>query len=389
VADGPASAKGANGGIEIARLGGDEFTALVMDMDRPEDALAVAQRIGEIMRRPFALEGREVVLTASIGIALFPTDGEDAATLLKHADTAMYQAKGSGRDNAQMYNAALTTDVLARMELEASLRNAVTRNEFFLTYQPQIDTQSGTLCAVEALIRWNHPQRGLISPMEFIPLAEQRGLIDQIGQWALHSACEQAARWARCGSPLRVAVNLSPLQFRNPDITQTVLAILADTGLAPQWLELEVTEGALMENSASARAALELLRDNGVRIALDDFGTGYSSLAYLTRMPIYNIKIDKCFVNGLMGGGENEAIIRAVLAMAHSLGMRVTAEGVETREQAQMLKLLGCDTLQGYYFSRPVLADNIPALLSKTWDIAGATPAPLERAYARPLATAR
>ena len=375
------------GGIEIARLGGDEFTALVMDMDRPEDALAVAQRIGEIMRRPFELEGREVVLTASIGIALFPTDGEDAATLLKHADTAMYQAKGSGRDNAQIYNAALTTDVLARMELESHLRTAVSRNEFFLTYQPQVDAARGTVCAVEALIRWNHPQRGLISPLEFIQLAEQRGLIEQIGEWALHTACAQAAAWTKAGWPLRVAVNLSPLQFRNPRITEAVLATLADTGLAAQSLELEVTESALMENTASTRAALELLRDNGVRIALDDFGTGYSSLAYLTRMPIHHIKVDKCFVNGLLGGGENEAIIRAVLAMAHSLGMRVTAEGVETREQAQMLKAMGCDMLQGYYFSRPVLAENIPAFMSKVWDIAGASPAP-ERGHTRSLATA-
>ena len=353
--------------IELARLGGDEFTALVTDMNCAQDALVVAQRIGEIMRRPFEIEEREVVLTASIGVALFPTDGDDAATLLKHADTAMYQAKASGRDNAQIYNATLTSDALARMELEAGLRAAIANNEFFLTYQAQIDATSGTMCAVEALIRWQHPQRGLISPMEFIPLAEERGLIDQIGQWSLHSACTQAAAWAAAGHPLRVAVNLSPLQFRSPDVTSTVLATLAATGLDPQALELEVTEGALMENSASTRVALELLRDTGMRIALDDFGTGYSSLAYLTRMPISNIKIDKCFVNGLLGGGENEAIIRAVLAMAHSLGMRVTAEGVESAEQARMLKYLGCDFLQGYYFSRPVAADDIAALHSRTW----------------------
>lgn len=379
----------ATGGIEIARLGGDEFTALVMDMDRPEDALAVAQRIGEIMRRPFEIEGREVVLTASIGIALFPTDGDDAATLLKHADTAMYQAKGSGRDNAQIYNAALTTDVLARMELESHLRGAVQRNEFFLTYQPQVDARSGTVCAVEALLRWNHPQRGLISPLDFIHLAEQRGLIDQIGQWALYTACSQAAAWAKAGWPLRVAVNLSPLQFRHADVAQAVLATLRSTDLPPPSLELEVTESALMENSTATRAALQLLRDHGISIALDDFGSGYSSLATLTRMPIYNIKIDRCFVNGLLGGGENEAIIRAVLAMAHSLGMRVTAEGVENREQAQMLKALGCDVLQGYFFSRPLLAENIPAFESKVWDIGEAAPAAHPRGAARSLATAR
>jgi PAS domain S-box-containing protein len=366
--------------VDLARLGGDEFTALVLDVAHPQDALAVANRIGALMRKPFVLEGREVTLTTSIGIALYPQDGGNGATLLKHADTAMYHAKSSGRDNAQLYSASLTNEVLKRMELDASLRSALERDEFHLVYQPQVDATSGRVCAVEALIRWTHPTRGLVSPLEFIPLAEENGLIGRIGQWVLRTACADAARWNRGGMVLQVAVNLSPLQFASPNLPQMVVDALVQTGLAPQRLELEVTEGALMENTATTRAALQALRDHGVRIALDDFGTGYSSLAYLTRMPINNIKVDRCFVAGLLDGGENEAIVRAVLAMANSLGMRVTAEGVETLEQARALKAMSCDYLQGFYFSRPVTADGVPALLTRHWTLG----APVEPECAAP-----
>ncbi|MDH5538064.1 MAG: EAL domain-containing protein [Rhizobacter sp.] len=355
--------------VDLARLGGDEFTALVLNIDCPEDAMAVAQRIGEMMRRPFTLEGRDVTLTTSIGIACYPQDGVDAALLLKHADTAMYHAKNSGRDNAQMYRASLTVDVLDRMELDAGLRLALERDEFFVVYQPQVDAASGRVCAVEALIRWAHPTRGLVSPLEFIPRAEENGLIEHIGLWVLRTACADAARWGRNGRPVRVAVNLSPLQFKNSTLPLMVAGALAETGLAPALLELEVTEGALMENSDARRAALHQLRDHGASIALDDFGTGFSSLAYLTRMPIGNIKIDKCFVTNLLEGGESEAIVRAILAMADSLGMRVTAEGVETLAQAQALKAMACDSLQGFYFSRPVRASDIPELLSRQWTL--------------------
>ncbi|MFO1267630.1 MAG: EAL domain-containing protein [Rubrivivax sp.] len=360
--------------VDLARLGGDEFTALVLDLESPDDAMAVAQRIGLLMREPFALEGREVTLTTSIGIAVFPQDGPDAATLLKHADTAMYHAKRAGRDNAQLYSASLTEDIVQRMELDGSLRQALEREEFHLVYQPQVDAASGRIRSVEALIRWAHPTRGPVSPLDFIPLAEENGLIERIGAWVLRTACHDAATWRRAGLDLSVSVNLSPLQVGAPGLVPLIADTLREAGLPPSLLELEVTEGVLMENTTATRQALQALRQHGVRIALDDFGTGYSSLAYLTRMPIGNIKVDRCFVGGLLGGGESEAIVRAVLAMAHSLNMRVTAEGVETPEQARMLRRMGCDKLQGFLFSRPVPAADIPALLGRRWTLDEAAP---------------
>jgi predicted signal transduction protein with EAL and GGDEF domain len=368
--------------VDLARLGGDEFTTLVLDIESPEDAVHVARRLGALMRIPFVVEDREVTLTASIGIAVYPEDGLDAATLLKHADTAMYQAKRSGRDSAQLYCTSLTRELLDRMDLDASLRSALERQEFHLVYQPQIDAATGRICAVEALIRWSHPTRGLVPPTEFIPLAEEVGLIDSIGLWVLRTACADAVRWQQGGNSPRIAVNLSPLQFRNPDLPMQVVDALAQAGLAPGLLELEITEGALMNNTEATRSAIQALRDHGVQMALDDFGTGYSSLAYLTRMPIGNIKIDKCFVAGLLEGGESKAIVRAVLAMASSLDLRVTAEGVETIEQALALKALACDRLQGFYFSRPVPAACIPALLSQRWTLDDARPPKMALALA-------
>ena len=354
-------------GFELARLGGDEFTALVINIGGPEDAVAVARRIGHMMRQPFVLDGCDLSLTTSVGIALYPADGRDSTTLLKHADTAMYHAKRLGRDNAQQYDVGLTQALLQKIELDSSLRTALERDEFHLVYQPQIDAQTGRMHAVEALLRWTHPVRGPVSPLEFIPLAEQNGLIEQIGLWVLQTACADAARWHAQGLALRVAVNLSPVQLSRPGLPQRVMSVLAKAGLSPAWLELEVTEGALMENTSSTGAALQALHDQGIKIALDDFGTGYSSLAYLTRMPISNIKIDRCFVSGLLDGGEREAIVRAVLAMANSLNMRVTAEGVETFAQARALKAMGCNDLQGFYFSRPVAAEAIAPMISRRW----------------------
>ena len=367
--DGLDGMSGAATESSLARLGGDEFTALISVIESSTDAIAVAKRMGQLMRRPFVLDGREIILTASIGIAMFPADGRDAATLLKHADTAMYLAKRSGRDNVQVYSASLTADIVQRLEFDSSLRCALERQEFHLVYQPQLDLASGRIRSVEALIRWVHPTCGQISPMCFIPLAEENGLIERIGLWVLRTACAQAAAWLAAGTPLTVAVNLSPLQFATPDLPQVVMQVLAQAGLPPALLELEITEGALMDNTITTRAALNALRGQGVRIALDDFGTGYSSLAYLTRMPIGNIKIDKCFVSGLLDDDESKAIVRAVLAMAHSLGMNVTAEGVETLAQAQALKAMNCQTLQGYYFSRPVLPGMVVELLEQCWQI--------------------
>lgn len=357
--------------VEFARLGGDEFTAIIPNITQAEDALRVAHRIREQMRRPFVLDGRDVVLTASIGIAVYPDDGHDAASLLKHADTAMYHAKDSGRDNCQFYSASLTQRAQQRLNLENNLRHALDRGEFRLVYQPQLDLASGRIHSVEALIRWDHPTDGTISPMEFIPLAEENGLIVPIGEWVLRTACGDAARWQREGHGLTVAVNLSPMQFKDPNLVKTVLDILAQTALTASLLELEVTETAVMEDSVATLATLEALNGHGVQIALDDFGTGYSSMNYLKRMPLNNLKIDKSFVQGLPHDRDNHAIVRAILSLARNLGFSVTAEGVETIEQVEALRGMACDSLQGYYFSRPVPAADIPALRNRTWKMEG------------------
>jgi diguanylate cyclase (GGDEF)-like protein/PAS domain S-box-containing protein len=363
--------------IELARLGGDEFTALIVDVERPEDVMAVADRIHAQMRAPFQVGGRDVLLTASIGIALFPEDGQDATALLEHADTAMYHAKEMGRDNGQFYRAALTEQARDRLELSTGLRLALERGEFHLVYQPQFDVKTRRVVAVEALIRWVHPERGLVPPLEFIPLAEQNGLIVPIGEWVLRTACADAARWQRAGHWLSVAVNVSPAQFKDPNLVQTVRDTLAQTGLAPQMLVLELTETALMADDGATLATLNALRDCGVQFALDDFGTGYSSLSYLRRMPLNNVKIDRSFVMGLPHDGGNLAIVRAILSMADSLGYSVTAEGVETDEQARALTDMRCDLLQGYFIGRPVAAAEIPAELRRIVDDHGAPAAPI------------
>ena len=355
--------------VELARLGGDEFTALILDIHQPQDALVVAHRILQVMRRPFMLQDREVMLTASVGIALYPQDGEDAATLLKHADTAMYLAKDLGRNNSQFYSASLTETALKRMALESDLRLALEREEFYLAYQPQFDVASGCIRSVEALIRWKRPRHGNVPPVEFIAVAEHSGLIVPIGQWVLRTACAAAAQWQRAGLDLRLAVNLSPQQFKDPQLVQMVTDTLAQTGLRPELLELEITEGALMEDSVATMATLNAFRDHGVQIALDDFGTGYSSLSYLKRMPLSSLKIDQSFVAGLPADAENLAIVRAILAMASSLGLSVTAEGVETLAQAQCLRDLNCDFLQGFFFSQGIASTEIPALLDKRWSL--------------------
>lgn len=354
---------------EVARLGGDEFTLLLPDLRHPEHALSVAQRIHEQMRRPFILEGREVALSTSIGIALYPEDGQDAATLLKHADTAMYHAKKQGRDNCQFYSASLTEEVMRRLDLESALRLALERNELSLLYQPQLDLASGRILSLEALLRWRHPERGSIPPTTFIPVAEENGLIVSIGEWVLRTACADAVRWLRAGHPLRVAVNLSTVQFRNPRLLEQIRAILRETGLAPEYLELEVTEGVLMEDWHSTQATLDALRAMGVRLSLDDFGTGYSSLSYLKRLPLNTLKVDQSFVRGLPADQDNLAIVRAIVALARNLGFSVTAEGIETLDQARLLSELECETLQGFHFSEPVPAADIPALLTRHWSL--------------------
>jgi len=358
--------------LSIARLGGDEFTLLITDVSGPEDVLSVAQRIGTVMRQPFAINGREFTLTSSIGVAVYPEDGPDAQTLLKHADTAMYHAKRLGRDNSQMYRAALTEQAVNRLELDTSLRGALGRGEFRLLYQPLIDVASGRMRAVEALIRWEHPLRGLIAPLTFIPLAEENGLISAIGQWVLQRACADLASWRHAGLPLHVAVNLSPKQLNRADLVPTVLQILAENALSPEHLELEITEGAVMENFATTVAALSAFRKHKIRIALDDFGTGYSSLSYLLQMPIDIIKVDRSFIARLSEDELGASIMQAILALAQTLGAGVTAEGVETLQQATTLQAMRCQTMQGYFFSPPVAADQIPELARRQWSTAAA-----------------
>lgn len=349
--------------IALARLGGDEFTVLVPNLESAEDVLGVAHRIHEQMRRPFLLEGRDVVLTASIGISVFPDDGEDGSTLLKHADTAMYHAKDQGRDNCQFYSSSLTERALRRLDLENSLRRALERDEFFLVYQPQLDVATGRVQSVEALIRWQHPERGLISPLDFIPAAEENGLIVPIGEWVMRTACADAMRWTEEGLDLRVAVNLSARQFRDPALPDRIAAILKASGLAAERLELEVTEGSLMEDTEATLATLNQLTSIGLRLSLDDFGTGYSSLSYLKRLPLDNLKVDRSFVRGLPFDHDNMAIVRAIVSLARNLGYSVTAEGVETVAQASCLRTLACDMLQGYFIGRPVGARELPGVI--------------------------
>lgn len=360
--------------IELARLGGDEFTVVIPNLIRAEDALTLAHRIRETMRHPFRLDSRDVVLTTSIGIALYPDDGEDVEALLKHADTAMYHAKTEGRDNCQFYSITLTQEAEKRLNLENDLRDALKNNEFQVLYQPQFDVEESCFKSAEALLRWHHPKQGLISPLDFIPLAEENGLIIPIGEWVLRTACTDAAHWIKNGDDLRIAVNLSPLQFKNPDLIKSVLTILTETGLPPEKLTLEVTEGALMEYSENTLNTLRALRNNKIHIALDDFGTGYSSMNYLKRLPINSIKVDQSFVNGLLDDKDSLAIVRSIITLSKNLGFQITAEGIETLDQAEILKFLGCETLQGFYFSKPLSKNNIFQLSNKSWSINAVNP---------------
>lgn len=356
-------------GIELSRLGGDEFTAIIPNLARIEDAWLLAQRIHATMRRPFHLDTRDVVLTTSIGIALYPDDGENSEDLLKHADTAMYHAKNEGRDNCQFYSASLTQQAEKRLNLENDLRNALLNQEFHILYQPQFDIASERIRSVEALVRWEHPQQGLISPLDFIPVAEETGLIIPLGEWVLRTACTEAIQWLQAGLTLQVAVNLSPVQFNDPDLVRTVFDILEQTGFPPDQLVLEITESALMDHTDNTIATLNKLREHNIQIALDDFGIGYSSMNYLKRLPINNIKVDQSFVHGLLDDKDSLAIVRAIISLSKNLGFNLTAEGVETLEQAQALKYFGCEALQGYYFGKPVRMEEIYELTEKQWSI--------------------
>ena len=360
--------------IELARLDGDEFTIIVPDLQCVEDSLILTQRIKKIMSRSFHIQKHDVVLTTSIGIAVYPDDGEDPETLIKHANTAMHHAKNKGRNNCQFYNIALTRQVEERFNLENNLYSALLKNEFQLVFQPQFDLASNSIQSVEALIRWNHPTRGCISPLEFIPLAEQNGLIIPLGEWVLKNACTQAIQWHRQGKPLKVAVNLSPLQFNDPNLVENVLKILAETGFPPEKLVLEITENALIEHNENILKTLSMLRGYNIQIALDDFGTGYSSIHYLTRLPINTLKVDQVFTKNMLTDRNSFAIVKAIISLSRNLDFSIIAEGIETLAQAQTLKYLGCDVLQGFYFSKPVHGNEIGALTEKHWLIQAANP---------------
>jgi diguanylate cyclase (GGDEF)-like protein len=350
----------------LARLGGDEFTILIPDLERVEHALNVAHRVKEAMRRPFLIEGNEIFVTASIGISLFPEDGDDCNSLLKYADTAMYHAKNCGKNNAKLYSSSLTMQIMSHVKLEVGLRKALQNDELYLLYQPQIDVRSSELVGVEALVRWRHPERGIISPTEFIPLAEETGLIVPIGEWVLRTACNQAKAWQRATRrAVRMAVNLSAKQFKDENLSQIVVSALSDTGLDPKLLELELTEGTLMDDAKATLVTLEQLRGIGVYLSIDDFGTGYSSMNYLKRFDVRALKIDRSFICGLPQDSENAAITRAIIAMAHGLKMVVVAEGVETGEQLVLLEQFGCDMVQGYYLGHPAAADAITLMLEQ------------------------
>jgi diguanylate cyclase (GGDEF)-like protein len=353
------------GGNNLARLGGDEFTILIPDLERVENALNVAHRVKEAMRRPFLLDAHEIFVTASIGISLYPEDGEDCNSLLKYADTAMYHAKNCGKNNAKLYSSSLTMQIMSHVKLEVGLRKALQNDELYLLYQPQIDVASAQIVGVEALVRWRHPERGVISPTEFIPLAEETGLIVPIGEWVLRAACRQAMAWQSIGKrPVRVAVNLSAKQFKDENLTQIVLSALHDTGLPAELLELELTEGTLMDDARATMVTLEQLRGIGVYLSIDDFGTGYSSMNYLKRFDVRALKIDKSFISGLPLDSENAAITRAIIAMAHGLKMAVVAEGVETDAQLVLLEEYGCDMVQGYYLGHPSPPESINLMLA-------------------------
>jgi diguanylate cyclase (GGDEF)-like protein len=350
----------------VSRLGGDEFTILITEFRDIQDTSKIAKRIIDLFQDPFIIGHQEVFITTSIGISLYPNDGDDSDILLKNADTAMYHAKEKGRNQFQYYSESMNIAALERFNLERDLRKALERRELLLHYQPQIDMRSGIVVGAEALVRWMHPDRGLIAPMEFIPLAEEIGLIVPIGEWIMHSACKQIRVCQENGFPsMCVTVNISGIQLKQTNFIETVVKALNDNHLDPQYLELELTESILVESLEKAIRILNELKSLGVRISIDDFGTGYSSLNYLKRLPIDILKIDRSFVKDIFIDPGNEAIIKAIFTLARSLNLEVIAEGVETAQQLAYLHELGCDKMQGFLFSPPLPTDSLMKLLKE------------------------
>lgn len=350
----------------VSRQGGDEFVVLLSGAEQWEDAVITARRMLREVAEVHSVDQHDLHVTASIGVSVYPDDGLDAETLIRNADTAMYQAKANGRQSCQFFKPEMNARAVERQSIEESLRRALERKEFALHYQPKVSLVTGAITGAEALIRWTHPTRGSIPPEQFIPVAEDCGLILPIGSWVLREACEQARAWVDAGLPVTtMAVNVSSMELQQENFLPGLYAVLDETGLDPRFLEVELTESVLMEHSDSATSVLQALREKGVQVALDDFGTGYSSLSYLRRFPVDALKIDQSFVSHVSTVGDNASIVAAVISMARSLKLRVVAEGVETLEDLAFLQSQRCDEGQGYYFSRPVPPEQFAALLQR------------------------
>ncbi len=348
----------------VSRQGGDEFVVLLFEMEQIEDAAITARRMLAAIAEAHCIDNHDLHVTTSIGVSVYPDDGLDAETLVKNADTAMYQAKENGRQSYKFFKPAMNVRAVERQSIEESLRRALERNEFALHYQPKVSLSTGEISGAEALIRWTHPTRGFVPPGEFIPVAEDCGLILPIGNWVLREACKQARAWMDAGLPLgSMAVNISAMEFRNEHFLEGVFTILKETGLEPRFLELELTESVLMKRADSTESILKALRARGVQLAVDDFGTGYSSLSYLQKFPIDALKIDQSFVRRISTTPDETTIVSAIMSMGRSLNLRVIAEGVETQAELAFLQAQQCDEAQGYFFSRPVLPEKFAELL--------------------------
>jgi diguanylate cyclase (GGDEF)-like protein len=348
----------------VARLSGDEFVVILTEHEDQKLSVDVVQRLMDSVAQPVMLGSKEFFVTCSIGVAVFPTDGAPADSLIEHADIAMYRAKKLGRNNFQFYTPAMNEEATERVRIESALRNALERDEFVLHYQPQVDLASGEIVGMEALIRWQHPEMGMVAPNRFIGVAEETGLIVQIGAWVMRTACQQTQAWQQDGlGKLCVAVNLSARQFGAPNLIADIRAVLAETGLPPGCLEIELTESLFMSDVTLAVELLHAMKALGINLSIDDFGTGYSSLSYLSRFPIDVLKIDRSFVAEITRDSNDAAIVASIIALAHNLKLAVIAEGVETEEQLDYLRRHGCDEMQGYYFSRPLPAADFEALL--------------------------
>ena len=350
--------------VEIARVGGDEFSLMLPRIVHPTDAGRVAQRILETLREPIDVDGQSLTLTASIGISIYPIDGVTTETLIANADRAMSHAKSQGGNSFQYYTESLNATSTRRLVLESKLRNAVEQNRLHLVYQPKVDLRSGRVIGMEALLRWVEPDLGFVPPDEFIPLAEEIGCISKIGRWVLLDACRQNKEWQDRGlNSVPVSVNVSSRQFSDTDLLEVVTEVLEETGLEPQWLELEITESAMLEDEVTTTQTLKLIRERGIRVSLDDFGTGFSSLSYLRRLSLDTLKIDRSFVMDLPDDDDAKGIFEAIIVMAHVLGLVVIAEGVETEEQRDFLHSIDCDEIQGYLISKPVPPDEFAHFL--------------------------